>query len=203
MKLIAHRGIHHDNVHENTLTSITKALEDDRFSGVEFDVRVTKDRELVIFHDAYYNDKLIRNTNYCDLPKYVPRLQDVLKINSNKIFLIEIKYLDDSLEEFMKLLNKYESKKIYVTSFKNNLIDKISKKKRSFKVGILNYIFNSSDISHLDFLCIIDSLIDDEVYEYLKKHDKEIFSYGILNYDKIGTYDIFYIVDELDIGKLS
>ena len=48
----------------------------------------------------------------------------------------------------------------------------------------------------LDFICILDTLLDDKIINTLIKNGKEIFSYGIINNKKIGLYDdVNYIVD--------
>ena len=62
MKLIAHRGIKNDNLIENTYNSIRVSLESDKYVGVEFDVRITKDKIFIVYHDSIYKGKLIKNT---------------------------------------------------------------------------------------------------------------------------------------------
>lgn len=196
MKLIAHRGIHDEKIKENTYKSIYKALTDDRYIGVEFDVRVTRDNEFVIYHDAMYDGRLIKNINYVELPKYIPKLSNILKIKSDKIFLIEIKNIEGNINKFIKLLSKYKDKNIYVTSFNGKLMEKICKMAPTFKTGVLNYILNSTEMNCLDFICILDTLLDDKIINTLIKNGKEIFSYGIINNKKIGLYDdVNYIVD--------
>ena len=191
-KLIKHRGYHDKFIMENSYEGISIALNDDKYVGVEFDVRETLDNELIIYHDSLYNNKLISKTLYKELPKYVPKLWDILKINSNKIFLIEIKNIENNYHQFINLLNKYKDKNIYVMSFSNNAIKRVDIKERNYKIGILNYVLNTNkDISNLDFICILNSLINDEILNVLKNY--EIFSYGL--FEKKKGKKIFYIVD--------
>lgn len=191
-KLIAHRGIHDKGIKENSFFGIKKALDNNNYVGVEFDVRETLDNELIVYHDSLYNNKLISNTYYNELPKYVPRLQDILKINSNKIFLIEIKNISNNYEKFVNVLEKFKSRNIYVMSFSNKAINKINIENRNYKIGILNYVFNTTeDIKKLDFVGILNSLINEDVINNLK--GLEIFSYGI--FEKKKYKDIYYIVD--------
>ena len=121
-KLNAHRGMYDKNIKENSYIAIKNALESDEYVGVEFDIRETLDNEIILYHDAYYNNKLVSKTYYKEMPKYVIRLQDILKINSNKIFLIEIKNIDN-YDKFMKILSKHKNKNIYVMSFSNKVIE--------------------------------------------------------------------------------
>ncbi len=190
IKLIKHRGIHNDKIKENTYDAIKMALDSDKYVGCEFDVRETKDHEFIINHDPLYNGNLIENLNYNELAKYIPRLIDILKINTNKIFLIEVKNIK-SYNKFINLLNNFKKKKIYVMSFSNNIIDKINKVNKSYKVGILNYILNTTDNKNYDFVAILNSLINDNIISTLK--EKEIFSYGLL--EKHKYEDVFYITD--------
>ena len=147
---------------------------------------------------AHYNfcrqrrGKLIKNTLYSELPKYVPKLIDVLNIKSNKLFVIEIKNINGLYKELINILKKYKDKKLYVMSFSNNVIDKLLVRDRNFKLGILNYVFNTNeDIKKLDFVCILNSLLNDRVIKNLK--NLEIFSYGLLEKKKYNN--IYYIVD--------
>ena len=50
MLLFAHRGIHDPHISENTLEAFRRALELP-IDGIELDVRVSRDGELVVFHD--------------------------------------------------------------------------------------------------------------------------------------------------------
>ncbi len=190
-KLIKHRGIHNKNIKENSYDAILKALKSDKYMGCEFDVRETFDHEFIINHDALYDGKLIENLNYNELPKYMPKLSDILKINSNKIFLIEIKNIN-SFAKFMNLLNKYQNKKIYVMSFSSNLINKINVPHKTYKIGILNYVLNTNeDSKNYDFIAILNSLLNDKIIRIL--NNKEIFSYGL--FEKMNYEKVYYITD--------
>lgn len=191
MLLISHRGMYDKEIKENTYCAIKNALESNDYVGVEFDVRATLDNEFIIYHDNMFNKKLISNTLYKELPKYVPRLEDILRIKSDKIFLIEIKNINNKYDEFIKLLEKHKNKKIYVTSFSNKIIKKLDNRERKYKIGILNYVLNTSElVKDLDFVCVLNSLINKKIILSLK--GKEIFSYGgFLNKSYL---DIYYIV---------
>lgn len=190
-KLIAHRGMYDKNIKENSYIAIKNALESDEYVGVEFDIRETLDNEIILYHDAYYNNKLVSKTYYKEMPKYVIRLQDILKINSNKIFLIEIKNIDN-YDKFMKILSKHKNKNIYVMSFSNKVIEKINIVNRNYKIGILNYVLNTNiNIKKLDFIGILNNLLNESIIKELK--NLEVFSYGIIK--KKNYKDIYYIVD--------
>ena len=194
-KLIKHRGKSSKNIKENTYEAIKLALEDNKYLGVEFDIRETKDHEFVIYHNPMLNNKLISNYLYRELPKFIPRLKDILNIGSSKIFLIEIKNIT-SIDKFINLLKDYQDKNIYVMSFSNSIINKINKSYKTYKVGVLNYILNTNnDIKKLDFLVILNSILDENIMSKLK--GLEIFSYGILESIEDYKYsNVYYIVDD-------
>ena len=55
MKLIAHRGLHSKNTKENTLPALLLANKNTNLSGLELDVRLTRDNEVVVIHDEDIN----------------------------------------------------------------------------------------------------------------------------------------------------
>ena len=190
-KLIKHRGISNNKIKENTYDAISKALNDNKYVGVEFDVRETIDNEFIIYHDPLYNGKLISQMTFNELPRFMPKLKTILKINSNKIFLIELKNIS-SYQKFYNLLEKYPTKKLYVMSFSNRLINNVNLDNRHYKIGILNYVLNTSlDIKRLDFVAILNSLLNKSIINNLK--GLEIFSYGL--FEKKDYDEVYYIVD--------
>ena len=48
--IIAHRGVTYSGYPENSIPGF-RAVLDEGYDGVEMDVRLTKDKELVVFHD--------------------------------------------------------------------------------------------------------------------------------------------------------
>ena len=49
--LIAHRGGYKEsNTRENSIKAIKYAVSKDYITGVEFDVRITKDNKIILFH---------------------------------------------------------------------------------------------------------------------------------------------------------
>ena len=92
MNLIAHRGLYNNKSEQNTMKSFINSINNPNYVGFECDIRQTKDKKFIINHDAFINDKLIFNTNYNELKMYnIAKLSDILKLNTNKIILIEVK----------------------------------------------------------------------------------------------------------------
>ena len=100
---IAHRGLHNEQFPENTLGAFKNAIDND--FAFEFDVRISKDGELGIFHD----DNLLRlcgdarsfselyatdfkNFKILGSEYHIPTLKETLELNCGKVpMLIEVK----------------------------------------------------------------------------------------------------------------
>lgn len=70
-KLQCHRGYWVDGLQQNSLESIQKAYALN-YKITEFDVRLTADKQVILFHDAKYNNKFISDTLYEDLKAEFP-----------------------------------------------------------------------------------------------------------------------------------
>ena len=193
--LIAHRGLVKEGIKENTLQAFLGAIKSKKYTGFELDVYTSKDGIFVVHHDPLINGKFIWNYNYKELRKKgIIKLNDVLKLNTDKIILIEIKDIHLDIEKFTKLLNKYQNKKLYVMSFFNSVIKKF--KNPTFKVGVLNYILNSTSEYHYDFIGILYDVATTHMINSLKDLNIEGFLYALNKKDKYLFKDVYYIVDD-------
>ena len=181
--LIAHRGKVDSINKENTIEAFTSAINDIKYGGFELDIRETKDKKIVVVHDFVVDNKLIKRVNYKELERYnIPLLESVLKLDTEKIIMIEIKDPNMDIEALRKLLEKYQDKKIYLMSFYNNVIKEFLKLSHTCKCGILNYGFNHEySYNEYDFICILDFSLTDNIIEYFRRRKIEVFSYGLLN----------------------
>lgn len=196
MKYIAHRGVWNKKKEQNTLTSFLLAIKDERFIGFELDVRMNKEKDFFIYHDYLYKGSPIKTYDSKFLKdNNIPTLDSILKLNHNKIILIEIKDYDLDVNKFITLLNKYKNEKIYIMSFNNKVIEKIFKKTKNYKIGILNYIINSQINYSYDFICLLNSTITEKIISKYRSNNIEVFSYGILNKDELKHKNIKYIID--------
>ena len=192
---IAHRGLVKKGIIENTLPAFLGAINSDKYAGFELDIYTSKDNEFIIHHDPLLDGKLIWNYEYKELKKKgVVKLEDVLKLKTNKIILIEIKDINLDINQFTKLLNKYQDKKIYVMSFFNSVIRKF--KNPTFKVGVLNYLLNSTAEYPCDFIGILYDVATKHMINSLKELSIEVFLYALSKKDKYIFKDVYYIVDD-------
>ncbi len=96
---IAHRGLHDDEIPENSLAAFQKAI--DANVPFELDIHLTKDGHLVVFHDFDLErmtgkkgiiEKLtleqIRNNYYLPNGERIPTLDEVFAINNEKVLMV-------------------------------------------------------------------------------------------------------------------
>ena len=194
-KFIAHRGIWNKLVKDNSYEALYNGLMSSLYIGIETDLRVTKDNIFILHHDALYNGKLIKNLFYNELENIV-KLEDILKINTNKIILIEIKDFNINIKRLIKILNKYK-RNIMLMSFNSKVIKKIKEYTNKYKLGVLNYILNSDDEYEFDFICLLDAIASDYIINSFKKRNIEVIIYGVINANKNYTY----IIDDYKLNE--
>lgn len=143
-KLIGgHRGSP-KKAHENTLESFSAAI----FDGadfIEFDVRYSKDRKLIIHHDPALKGRILSEMNYDEIMELsesfgyrVPLLEDVLELCKGRIMLdIEIKEPETTEETAEKTLSLFKAEDFIITSFHDSVITKILNNFSGLKKGLL------------------------------------------------------------------
>lgn len=193
---IAHRGLVLNNLKENTLEAFKNACSSHPYAGFELDIYMTQDKQFIVHHDAFLEGKYIKKYTLEELKKKgLTSLEEVLKIDTDKIILIEIKDINIDVSLLAHLLNQYQDKNIYVMSFFTSVIRKL--KDQPFKVGVLNYILNSTNYYPFDFIGILYPIANAHIIKELKKLNLEVFIYGLTKKDKYIYKDVYYIVDTI------
>ena len=135
-KIIAHRGVTR-NDQENTLPAYHQAFSDGA-DGLEIDVRLSKDKKPIIFHDEdtsrlFKKSLEIKNTTFFELEALgnnenrIPLLDEVLDfLPQNKECFIEIKS-DANTVPFLDKL-RIEKKDITFLSFDKNVVLALKKR---------------------------------------------------------------------------
>ena len=148
----AHRGLHSDTVAENSLTAFKLAAE--KSYAIELDVRLSKDGELVVFHDdtldrvvgiegrvdSFTYDEL-KNMKLSGTEDTIPLFEDVLRIVDGRVpLLIELK--EDAgkygvTEKTVEVLKGYKGKYI-IESFNPLALGRVKKLDPTVLRGILS-----------------------------------------------------------------
>ena len=144
IKVIAHRGASGMVGQDNTLESFQKAIEIGA-DMVEFDVRQTKDKVLIVHHDKNFADTPIAWQTYSNIEKeaklrgiHLPLFREVVELCHGKIYMdIEIK--EHGFEKkIVKELHKLADVSEYsVKSFDDRVPYAIRKLDPEIKTGLL------------------------------------------------------------------
>ncbi len=152
---IAHRGLHNnDTVPENSLKSFSLCI--DKNIPIELDVRVTKDKQIVVFHDDKLSrmteiDGYVNNLNYDQIKdakllktnERIPLFSEVLSLVQGKVpILIEIKNINgvNFEKELWELLKDY-SGEYAIQSFNPLILEWFKLNAPSVKRGLLASYF--------------------------------------------------------------
>jgi glycerophosphoryl diester phosphodiesterase len=165
-KKIGHRGCRLDGIPENSIASFKHALKHE-MDVLELDVWITKDSEVVVFHDktmgrmtGKLDGQCISDLFYTELPPLrtdipgqceqislyekdevsrIPKLEEVLDLlPKDKAMNIEVK--QDSHELFQKVVDLVSKKGKKHQVFWFSLEEKINKKLRAFDPSIPNIV---------------------------------------------------------------
>lgn len=175
--IISHRGNDKHSFKENTKSAIISCLKSDYIDGVEFDIRITKDKRFVLNHGFLNNGKIIKYSKYKNLD--LDELNNVLKqLKTKKIIMIEIKDNEKELIPLLyKIIKKYKNLNIYIQTFHYELAKKFKLKYPNIKVGIILFkIKNIDDYSIFDFISLN--------YLGYKNIKKELFLWTINSKEK-------------------
>lgn len=209
MCLIAHRANNNHGYSENSLPAILDVLDKNYIDGIEIDVRITKDKRLVLIHDLvidFLSDGtgIVSHMNLRDLQKYkygkskeeIIILDEVLnKITTNKIIIIELKEMGnnyiDLVDETIKLISKYPYLNIFISSFNFLLLTYLKNNYPSIRCGlIIGYGLNALKINNqFDFNIVSGTYINK-----IKRKDYN-FVFGIKDKKNLKD-DIYVITDE-------
>ena len=190
---IAHRGLYDSKIKENTIEAFDNAFKNG-YQGIEFDVRLTKDKIPVILHDSFLSrvfekKGLLRNFTYQELRNKnidIPKLEDVINRYQNKVMIIELKEKIDITKYLENPKNNY-----YISSFNYDYVAYL-KKSSNYKLGVINYVLNSGvDYSKLDFIMILDSIYNKKLFKF---KELEIIIYGVVGNINDYNKELKYIV---------
>ena len=198
-----HRGLAKKSFKENTLSAFKYSFK--KKYGIETDLQVTKDNQLICFHDFNLRRKFnlnrnVKDINYSFLKEVsnkrkapVPKLKDLLRISRNKYpLLLEIKPLltKRSLLNLIKLIKK--TKKYGIFSFKEKNLINLYKLNKKLNLGLLflstsnlKTIKSKSKKHHVKFLGLEKSFLSNKK---LNKIRKPIYYYTIKNKKLFNRY---------------
>ncbi len=211
-QVTAHRGAS-KKAPENTLAAFRYAL-DSGADYIELDVQLTKDEQLVVFHD----EKLDRTTDgkgkltdftYEELQQLsagswfgkegkfaeerIPLLSEVFELIGNDILLnIEIKNRGDALltaEKTVDMINQYHFvDSCYVTSFSYAALKRVKQLDPNIKTGLIANVATTTaftQLKYIDALSMNHLLVNSTVVNNAHQNGKRIFVWTVDNNSEI------------------
>lgn len=149
MVIIGHRGAAGIAL-ENTLESLRKAISLG-VAAVEFDVHLTRDRKLVLSHDADLGrvspaKSKIAELDYVELKRIklnngevIPSLEEALDCIGSHPAIVEVK-VENCEHELLAVLDKFPKANVSIASFKYHLAEKLKKVRPKLKVYLAGFI---------------------------------------------------------------
>ncbi|TDT71479.1 glycerophosphoryl diester phosphodiesterase [Hypnocyclicus thermotrophus] len=216
MFILAHRGASNDYL-ENSISSF-KNLESYLIDGVEFDVQLTKDNKLIIFHD-YNLKRLTNSTNYIfnldydELKKiplinkeYIPTLDIVMNLLPKNIiinielklpsFLNKHKLFAKIIIDFLKKIKNKDN--IVISSFNHNLLNEIFLLDNTINLSPIFANEMDNFNKYIDFNFVPYSINLSKEYV-----SKEIVEFLHFNNNKIWVYSTNTIYEEKFLENLN
>ena len=199
---IAHRGLFDNiNIVENTLASFNNAIDNDY--AIELDVIMSKDHEVIVFHDydlkRLANKDLqikdltsqeLRNILLLNTDSSIPTLDEVLyAVNGKTPLMIEIKSGNHPFieERLIEILKSYDGP-VCVKSFDINTVNWFKINAPFIKYGLIgsNLDININDLKDLniDFLSYDIEFINDAIVTEAKNKKIPIITWTINSIEK-------------------
>ena len=131
--ILAHRGVTENGLIDNSIESLTaiKCLKNNIKLGIEFDIQLTSDNKIIIYHDQHLNNKEVEKTTFNELKfldNNIIEIDEILVEFNNTNFMLNI--------ELKNYSNNYNRLILFVKI----LEDIVCKYK-------INYFYSSFDIN--------------------------------------------------------
>lgn len=207
LKIIAHRGGAAAKFPENSLSAIEKSVSL-KVDGIEIDVRLTKDKQIVLCHDETIDRTTtgtgkIQNLTLEELRQFkliganneetdqlIPTLDDVVKLIDGKTDLfVELKdnseNLSSALMAYIKENDLYE--RVKVLSFGKNVLLKMNNMEAKIQTGNILYSetgrieLRAADISFFKYLFVDYRTLDKRNTTELSRSSKLVYLYSLNN----------------------
>lgn len=189
---------------ENTLLSIASAI-DIGADAVEIDVRLTRDKELVVIHDS----SLDRTTNGSgpvgaydlkDLKaldagkgETIPTLQEVMELVGRKaILVIELKEQGTEKKVVDLIRENHLKESVYVISFWHRLVKTVKEMDRRIRAGVLlvgcPVDCSMASRASAEALVMRYNFVDQDFVETAHRENLKVFIWNIDEYHLLDPY---------------
>jgi glycerophosphoryl diester phosphodiesterase len=201
---IAHRGdsdVYKDNTMEGLKSAVNK-----KFDIIEIDVTLTKDNYVIIYHDTFIEDKLIKDMKLEEVKekdKDIILLTDFFDVITNKTNI----YLDVKGDEFIcvflhKILMRLNDlSNIIIGSFNTLILKRLYELNNKYTLGLITENLLDTDILdyyivnlNIGFVSFHWTVLDHKIIRFLNLKNVLVFSYTCKN-DSIKKFMNNYTLD--------
>lgn len=202
MQWIGHRGAARSNPSlENTLTAFQRCVGE--IDGIELDVHLTKDKEIVVVHDSEIGGIPISSLSWPDIHHsypFIPRLKEVIEwLRTNSLLLyLEIKPGYSGIIPIILRFIQPIVERVTIISFSRIYLEEISKWRPEIKLGYLveDYSTLISYLSNLNPFWMVGIS-----YSLLDKIDKSF--YPSLNVWTVNSLDQIDRCQKLGVKSIT
>lgn len=183
--IIGHRGAHGHR--ENTIPSFERALELGA-DGVELDVRLSGDGQLIVVHSAVAGGLAVKSNPYESYRKLadgyeIPLFEDVLKALADRTFM-DIELKEPGFEEAAtKLIERYaDPRQVMVSGFHTEMLNRVYELLPGARLG---YIYNRTQDeglrhnSPIDFVIPQFRLASRQLIEEVHDEDLQVYAWTV------------------------
>ena len=192
--IISHRGAS-EYEPENTMSSFKKAIELGTHM-IEFDVRMSLDRQLVVVHDkkvnrttdgkGYVKDMTLDELRELDAGngEKIPTMEEVISEFANKTkFVVELKEYNTE-EKVLDIIRKYNvTKDVYIVSFYKRILKKIKYMEPELVTGLIkffpSYIYKDCSYCNADVVAVFRSFINRKLVKKVEDKNLILFSWTV------------------------
>jgi len=205
MRIYGHRGCN-DGVAENTMKAFEMAIAQGA-DGIEFDVQLSKDGEVVVIHDFTVDRTSDGQGRVCDKTlaelkalnfsgqeekMTLPTLREVFEtFQENVLFNIELKnpsrYNNEICEKVVKLVEEFNfDDRTLISSFDHRLLKRVSEKNNNIRLGVLMYSYLLNPVDYIENLGFnphsihpATEFVDESFITLLKNHGHKVYVYTV------------------------
>lgn len=198
IQVTSHRGYSH-SVPENTLLAVDKAIAE-QADYVEVDVRITKDGEMVLLHDANLKRTTGLNKNIWDMSfdevrkldagswfgrefkgTQIPTLRELFELAKGQVKInMDLKYRNDSeglADKVAALIKEYDlQKQCVITSTSIRCLKEVKEAEPEIRTGYITYSVYYGILKNdaIDFFSMKSNLVTKNVVDEAHKNGKEV-----------------------------
>ena len=228
-KFLAHRGLHFGvKIPENSLLAFKNAVE--KNYGIELDITISKDNQIVVFHDDTLNRlcnvsgnieefdySYLKSLKLYETNEFIPLFSEVLEIIDSKVeIFIEIKKHKNIgiLENILLILLENYKGEYSICSFEKDILFWFKENKSVIRRGLIFEPINKKFQKYNkliflykyfktkpDFISLDYRLFNSDIYKYCNKKNLTISFWTIDSKDKYQKLNT--LVDALIFEKIT